>query len=108
MQLSLVGKNTDLIGILTFKNASVLGIRSLLIPFIYGDIHGLCISKTIHQEYNILLFDLFCHNNSFLEVVNHRFSFFAVCFLECLQFLNNNLCHRRTMFENILIFIDIG
>ena len=66
MHLSLIGKNADLIGILARKDITVLRIRRLFVTLIDRRIHGLGVSESIHQEYNILLLDLLLDNDGFL------------------------------------------
>ena len=97
MHLSLVRKNTDLIGILTGQHIAVLRIGRLAVALIRRHVDRLRVAKTIHQKYHVHLLNLLLLDNRLFEIVNDSAPRSAILLFVSFQLADNHLCHRRTV-----------
>ena len=79
----------------------------LFVPLIYGHIHGLAISETIHEEYHRLLFQFFFLINRCFRIFNHGHSRNCILFFQFFQFFDDNFRHRSPASQHILVKCDV-
>ena len=78
MKLSRIREKTDPSGIFAGEHKPVLGVRSLPVPLVDGQIHGLCVAEAIHEKDHLGLFDFLLLIDGFLGVFNGSSAFSPV------------------------------
>ena len=107
MHLTGIGKQADTSGVFTGEDVFILCIRGFFIPFISRQVDGFCVTKTVHQEDYVHLFQFFFFINSFLTVLDDRLTGMAVFLFESIQFIHDDLCHGISAVQYVFVAIDI-
>ena len=108
MEITCVGKEAHLTGVLHYKGELEFSFDGLLVLLISVDINSLGISESVHDESNVdLLHGLFFINSVFL-VVDLSLSGCSELFFNLVEFVLNDQRHGIVAFEDILISVNIG
>ena len=107
MHLTGIGKQADTSGVFTGEDVFILCIRGFFIPFISRLVDGFCVTKTVHEEYNIHLFQFFLLVDRFLTVLDDGLTGMAVFLFESIQFIHNDLRHGISAIQYVFIAVNI-
>ena len=107
MHLPILCKNTDPAGIHAVQDVFIFIICCLFITLIRTDINRLCISETIHQEYDLLLFHFLLFKHSLFCILYNRTSLSCEFFLDTVQIFHDDCRHRIIIVQDIFISCDL-